>query len=448
MNVAAGLSEFAGVGDSNAAEKSGGDAVAAVQTPAEATQSPASSGAPVPPKSAYRAPAELPTQQGAKGLRFDFNHGCRVALPQSTHPWRVRLRDLDTGNILFETVIQAGRISSAKRYYLRIGIEVWQQDENVLTHHYSAADREVLIQFPVGTLGDPLGWFPYAVKFQERHGCKLTCAMSEKLIALLRDAYPQITFVTPEELEPERYYASYGIGLFFDDKDFIYQPTDFRHVGLHRTAGYILGVDPTEMPPRLKIPDDTRPIAEPYVCIAVQSTTQSKYWNNPDGWRSIVAFLKEAGYRVVCIDQKPVHGHGLIWNHIPHGVEDETGDKPLSERVRYLKHAAFFIGLSSGLSWLAWAAGTPVVMISGFTHPNNEFDTPYRVINWHACNSCWNDVRQRFDHKDFLWCPRHNGTPRQFECTRLITPDHVKAVIRSIPGFGAHGNSGNPERAV
>jgi autotransporter strand-loop-strand O-heptosyltransferase len=44
------------------------------------------------------------------------------------------------------------------------------------------------------------------------------------------------------------------------------------------------------------------------------------------------------------------------------------------------------VGLSSGLSWLAWAAGTPVVMIAGFTHPTNEFATPYRVINYHACN--------------------------------------------------------------
>jgi hypothetical protein len=25
---------------------------------------------------------------------------------------------------------------------------------------------------------------------------------------------------------------------------------------------------------------------------------------------------------------------------------------------------------------------TPVVMISGFTHPTNEFDTPYRVISY------------------------------------------------------------------
>jgi autotransporter strand-loop-strand O-heptosyltransferase len=80
-------------------------------------------------------------------------------------------------------------------------------------------------------------------------------------------------------------------------------------------------------------------------------------------------------------------------------------------------------------------------MISGFTHPTNEFETPYRVINYHACNSCWNDVRVRFDHKDFLWCPHHKDTPRQFECTRLITAEQVKAVIKTIPGFGTHGGT-------
>jgi autotransporter strand-loop-strand O-heptosyltransferase len=77
-------------------------------------------------------------------------------------------------------------------------------------------------------------------------------------------------------------------------------------------------------------------------------------------------------------------------------------------------------------------------MISGFTHANNEFDTPYRVINYHTCNSCWNDVRERFDHKDFLWCPRHKDTPRQFECTRLITVEQVKTTIQRVPGFGTH----------
>ena len=390
-------------------------------------------------KPAYPPSAVEPTQVGPDGLRFDFNSGCRVLVPEGEHPWRVRLSDVDTGNVLFETSadFNAGAVNSAKRYFVRFRVEAWQEGKSVFSHDYSAQGQEVLIQFPVGTIGDTVGWFPYAVKFQERHRCGLTCAMAGWLIPLFADAYPEINFVTHEAVEPELYYATYSIGLFFDDKECVHQPCDFRLVGLHRTAGYILGVDPTEKAPRLVLADDTRPIAEPYVVIAAQSTTQAKYWNNPNGWREIIRFLKDAGYRVICIDQKPVHGAGTVWNHIPHGAEDETGDRPLQERARWLRHAGFFVGLSSGLSWLAWAAGTPVVMISGFTHPVNEFATPYRVINYHTCNSCWNDPAHRFDHRDFLWCPRHANTARQFECTRLITVEQVKATIRTVPGFAS-----------
>lgn len=435
-------SEFSGISIDLPVEpkifvKSAAGSAPTASTPAaQIAPAPSSGSAAAKPKPAYPAPAELPTQQGPQGLRFDFNDGARVFCPDGgQHPWRVRLRDLDTGNILFETEFAGGRVNSSKRYFVRFGIEVTQQGETVLSHEYSARDRDILVQFPVGTLGDPLGWFPYAVKFKELHGCRLTCAMGEKLIALFRDAYPDINFLTHDEVKTGDYYATYSIGLFFDDKDFLFQPCDFQHVGLHRTAGYILGVDPTEVAPRIVIPDSSRPIAEPYVVIATQSTTQAKYWNNPTGWHEIVAFLKQAGYRVICIDQKRVHGTGLVWNHIPHGVEDETGDQPLSERARWIKHADFFVGLASGLSWLAWCTGTPVVMISGFSHPTTEFYTPYRVINYHACNSCWDDPKHRFDHGDFFWCPRHKDTPRQFECTRLITVDQVKQTIQKIPEF-------------
>jgi autotransporter strand-loop-strand O-heptosyltransferase len=382
-------------------------------------------------KRPYPPPASLPTQSGPLGICFDFNLGARVVIPDGK-PWRVRLRDLDTGNILFESSPGASFINSSKRYYLRISIEILGTDGPVFRHDYNASNESVLIQFPVGTLGDTIGWFPYAVKFQEMHGCQLTCAMSGLLIPLFKDAYPHIKFVTHEEVKPEIFYATYCIGLFFDDEQRFWQPCDFRLVGLHRTAGYILGVDPEEVPPKLGIADDGPPIAEPYICIAAQSTTQSKYWNNPHGWRELVEFLKARGYRVFCIDQKPAHGHGIVWNHIPYGAEDLTGDRPLAERVRWLRHAKAFGGLSSGLSWLAWATGVPTVMISGFTHPTNEFNTPYRVINYHACNSCWNDVRVRFDHKDFLWCPRHANTPRQFECTRLITANQVITLLEKI----------------
>jgi autotransporter strand-loop-strand O-heptosyltransferase len=405
----------------------------------------------VPDKPAHPNPSPQPTQVHSSWIRFDFNQGARVLLPTRVNgKWRIRLRDLDTGNILFVDENRGARVNSSKRYYVRFAIEVWSIDDageatEVLVHEYDARGREVLIQFPVGTLGDILAWFPYAARFAELHQCALTCVMSDRIIPLLRDAYPAIRFVTHEESVAQKLettaYATYNLGLFFDDTDSIFQPTDFRHVGLHRTAAYILGVDPREQAPTLALKDASRPIPEPYVCIGVQASTQCKMWNNPNGWREVIAFLKAQGYRVICLDQKPVGGAGLVFTHIPHGAEDETGDRPLAERARWLRHAAAFIGLSSGLSWLAWAAGCPVVLISGFTHPTNEFTNPTRVINWHACNSCWNDVRQRFEHSNFLWCPRHAGTSRQFECTRLITGKQVCQAIERIPAFAQHSQS-------
>jgi autotransporter strand-loop-strand O-heptosyltransferase len=127
----------------------------------------------------------------------------------------------------------------------------------------------------------------------------------------------------------------------------------------------------------------------------------------------------------LAIDKENTVGQGFIWNHIPHGAEDCTGSLPLAERIALLAHADFFIGLSSGLSWLAWACWIPVILISGFTLPVCEFETPYRVYSTHGCAGCWDDTALAFDHRDFLWCPRHKGTDRQYECTRLITGQQV-----------------------
>jgi autotransporter strand-loop-strand O-heptosyltransferase len=404
--------------------------IAAAPVPA-----PAASAEPPAVKPAYPPSAAIPTQLGAHGVRYDFNFGARISLPPRADgkDWLVRLRDIDTGNILFESVNKGAFVASAKRFYVRFRVEVYEGETLVVEHDYDCRDKEVLIQFPIGTLGDTMAWFPYAARFAEVHGCKLTCALSNLISPILKDNYPHIKFVTHEEVVEqqlqESFYATYSLGLFFDDKECAWQPTDFRMVGLHRTAGYILGVDPTEAAPVISFGDDSRPIEDKYVCIAVQSSSGCKMWNNPTGWHEIVTHLKAKGYRVICIDQKQVHGSGLLYTHIPHGVEDETGDRPLLERARWLKHCEAFVGLSSGLAWLAWAAGAPAVVISGFTHPTNEFTTPYRVINWHTCNSCWNDPALRFKHDDFMWCPRHQNTPRQFECTRLITGAHVIAQL-------------------
>jgi len=386
-------------------------------------------------KPSYPSPSETPTQIGPEGIRYDFNHGVRVQVPVGE--WRVRFTDLDTSTVFFDGKGSGCIFQGRKKHCLRIKLEVFQKGLLIFSHIYDASNRQVAVILPGGTVGDSIGWFPYAVRFCEQHKCQLVVMLSPHMKELLEPAYLNITFVEQSAFDDikDNLYATYYMGLFFHDEDNTWQPVDFRLVGLHRTAGYILGVSPIEEAPRLVVSEE-RPISEPYVVIATQASTQCKYWNNPYGWYDVVEYLKRSGYRVICIDKDQIYGQGLHWNQIPHGAEDQTGARPLSERAWWLAHAEFFVGLSSGLSWLAWAAQTPVVMISGFTHPINEFETPYRVFNTNICNSCWHDIRHPFVHDDFLFCPRHSKTDRQFECTQKITSEHVieniKRVIKSL----------------
>jgi hypothetical protein len=71
-------------------------------------------------KQVYPPPAPVPTQIGPEGIRFDFNFGARVLVPPRPDEgglWRVRLRDLDTGNVLFESESRGALVTSAKRWF-------------------------------------------------------------------------------------------------------------------------------------------------------------------------------------------------------------------------------------------------------------------------------------------------------------------------------------------
>ncbi|MGD2630151.1 autotransporter strand-loop-strand O-heptosyltransferase, partial [Escherichia coli] len=99
--------------------------------------------------------------------------------------------------------------------------------------------KHVLISFPTGTLGDIIAWFHYAEKFRIKHQCTLECSVSEEFITLFSDNYPEIKFTAAQDKYEGKPYATYRIGLFFNG-DTDNQPVDFRLVGFHRNAGYIL----------------------------------------------------------------------------------------------------------------------------------------------------------------------------------------------------------------
>ena len=375
--------------------------------------------------SPFYTPGPITGETPLEGVTLDFNFGARLQVPEGDY--HVRFTDMDTFNVLLDTDLSDAVATSYGKYYIRFRVELWKDGEKCFTHDLDLSGRNVRLSFPIGPLGDILAWFPYAEAFRVRHSCRLYCSMQRELAELLRPAYPEINFILPEDKVPDCY-ASYVMGLFSPTEESIISPVDHRMVGLWKCIPVMLGLEEKELRPKLCC-STRRTISEPYVCIAAKSTGCAKFWNNPRGWNEVTAYLKEKGYRVLCIDKEKSMTVGDQTFQIPDGAEDFTGDFPLQERADLLSHADFFIGLSSGLSWLAWAVGIPVVMISGFTLPYNEFYTPYRVINYHVCNGCWNDSRINYDLTDFYTCPRHKGTDRAYECTRLLTSKQVCRVI-------------------
>lgn len=391
-------------------------------------------------ESLYGAVTTIPTVDAVNGIRYDFNSGLRVYFPKDENQYHLQFIDDDTGIVMYDGDSTPGTVVTAvKKYYMRFHFIITHKETKkvVFEHTLDLKDKNVVVQFPVNTIGDSIGWFSYIERFQQKFGCKVYLVISDFLRRLVEKQYPQFTYIDKEEVSKIAPYAVYYIGLFFKG-DTNFQPIDFRTVGLHRTAGYILGLRTKEeledIPPRFDL-SAPRQIEEKYAVISCKASAQCKFWNNPYGWDTVIRFLKTNGYKVLCIDKNRIYGKDNTFNQLPWGVEDYTGDLPLQERINIIKDADLFIGLSSGLTWLAWGCNVPVVLISGFTLPNTEFYTPYRVINYQSCIGCWDDVRCDFDHGDYFWCSRHHGDERKYECSRLITPEQVVNTIKKIPTF-------------
>jgi autotransporter strand-loop-strand O-heptosyltransferase len=105
-------------------------------------------------------------------------------------------------------------------------------------------------------------------------------------------------------------------------------------------------------------------------------------------------------------------------------VTKRNGNFPLTDRMWYLHHCEFFIGVSSGLAWLAWSCGKKVVVISGVTKATNEFtEDCIRVINEDVCHGCWNSEQHADKFTVFAktLCPEN----KNWECSRKISPKMV-----------------------
>ena len=207
-------------------------------------------------------------------------------------------------------------------------------------------------------------------------------------------------------LDPENAVMSAG---WFWNKSM--EPEHPVTIPLQKAATNILYLPFTEVAPRISYVYNDRPIEQKYVAISTQSTSQLKLW---DYWADLIELLHKEGYAVYEVSKDDCNLDVI-----------QPEDRSLQNVMNIIKHAEFYIGLSSGISWLAWALGADVVMISNFTNADHEFTDCTRIVDTSVCHGCWNNPKFKFDKGNWMWCPKHEDTKRQFECHKAITAQHV-----------------------
>jgi len=311
-----------------------------------------------------------------------------------------------------------------RKWFTNWIIKIKSDDKLIFEHKFDLKDKRVLISFESSSLGDTLAWIPYVEEFRLKHNCKIICSTFWN--NLYRNSYPEIEFIKPGNIT-DNIYAAYKLGCFNPPDDQKWHPFDWRNIPLQKVASDILGLDYQEIKPKIDIPEEISVLENNnYVSMGIHSTCQSKYWNYPDGWQILVNHLKSIEYDVVHISKERGTYMG---NTPPRDVLDKTGEHSIKLRIKQILNSKMFIGVSSGLSWLAWALNVPTIMISGVTKVFNEPNSMIKLHNDDVfCNGCFNNNNYIFDKGNWNWCPNN----QDFICSKSISPEQVIEKINSI----------------
>jgi len=329
--------------------------------------------------------------------------------------YTVKFIDLKTNDIVYQTdILNNHWAKTSREWYVDWKIEIYSNGTLVHEHTYNVKNKKVYISMTSESIGDTLAWIPYVEEFRKKHECQVVCSTFHNY--LFESKYPDIKFVKPGTTVYDLY-AMYEIGIY--DGDFNKNKNDHKKIPLQQVASDTLGLDFKEIKPLINVRKfDSNKIPGKYVVICTESTSQCKLWNYSNGWQEIVDYLNLKGYKVVVVQKEKSNLKNVI---------HKVGNKNLEVAISIINDAEFFIGLSSGLSWVAWALNKKVIMISGFTMPWYEFgENCYRLINIHSCKGCWHE--HVFDKGNWYWCPMN----KNFECSSTITTDDVIFQINNV----------------
>jgi autotransporter strand-loop-strand O-heptosyltransferase len=269
----------------------------------------------------------------------------------------------------------------------------------------SLEGKELLLHFDSFCLGDTICFSSLIDAFMDYHKPKYVW-ITTFFPHLLKSHRPDYEFINANES-----------GFIEIDKllDVGYDKNNMAHTlgGMFYAAKDTMRLPQDTKPGKCPVIPKLRTVDPNKITIGPETIKEISQWNygGTSGWQEVVNSLHNGGYNVYNVSYENTMN---LQN-----VKDFHGHDDINVAINHIVSSRFFVGLSSGLSWLAWAYGVPVVMISNFTKRQNEFDC-FRVTNPYVCNGCFNmfpNIKTK--------CPIFLGTDRENECHLSITPDMV-----------------------
>ena len=333
--------------------------------------------------------------------------------------YEVEFINRETNEVIHKQTISNNMWTAcSKEYYIPWLIKINGKEHSRL----ELEGQRVLISLDSNSLGDTIGWTPYAVEFAKKHKCKVILSTFHNDWFKNLEVYKDIEWLEPGNSTGCT--AHYKIGWFRDDnqkwENFDMHPRQCNIIPMQATSSDILGLEEKELNHGLDFPKGKRPYKEKYIVIGPNATSGCKEWVYGN-WVTLCKLLQQQGYKVISLTKGEWKLDGVV-NHY---------NQPLDVVANYLHHADLFIGLGSGLSWLNWALGKHTIMINGFSDKHHEFTSRVtRIMNEDACFPCWTNRNFVFDAGDWDWCPIHKGTDKQHICQKSITTMQVFKIIK------------------
>ena len=244
--------------------------------------------------------------------------------------------------------------------------------------------------FASSALGDTLAWVPLINDWAERNNVQKIYVKTNWNFLFDKNEYPKIVWLE----DSDQFLNIPGLRLIhtvghapnpeiLKNKRLNHATAvNWQETNMFDSQNYSLGLPSQEIKPKLTQLPPERLINKPYVTICKEASQKIKHILNPQAWLALSYRLKELGYEVVSVGNQP--------SIIPEVVN--SNGTSFDKVMRLIRDAEFHIGVSSGLSWLAWAYNKHVLMLGNFTHPGYEFSSKVvRVIDQSLSWGLFND---------------------------------------------------------